>query len=157
MNQVAHLDFTAAFRWHFKYSGDFPNAPGCPGASVKNSVCTGRRSLSRRLPSGLWPSSSHALLQRALRMRSPVPSADMRSNRCVPLRGTSAGYASASSAFIWLLKSGWLRFRESDAWLGIEYVPLVHINQEPKVHNFPVGTKNPHRAGFSIRKLIAQG
>ncbi|MFW9099591.1 hypothetical protein ACOI8A_05525 [Pseudomonas sp. P4795] len=39
-----------------------------------------------------------------------MPSADMRSNRCVPLRGTSAGYASASSAFIKLLKSGsqWL-------------------------------------------------
>lgn len=35
-----------------------------------------------------------------------MPSADMRSNRCVPLRGTSAGYASASSASIWLLKSG---------------------------------------------------
>ena len=35
-----------------------------------------------------------------------MPSADIRSNRCVPLRGTSAGYASASSAFIWLLKSG---------------------------------------------------
>ena len=34
-----------------------------------------------------------------------MPSADMWSNRCVPLRGTSAGYASASSAFIWLLKS----------------------------------------------------
>lgn len=35
-----------------------------------------------------------------------MPSADIRSNRCVPLRGTSAGYASASSAFIRLLKSG---------------------------------------------------
>lgn len=35
-----------------------------------------------------------------------MPSADMRSNRCVPLRGTSAGYASASSASIRLLKSG---------------------------------------------------
>ena len=35
-----------------------------------------------------------------------MPSADIRSNRCVPLRGTSAGYASASSAFIKFLKSG---------------------------------------------------
>lgn len=35
-----------------------------------------------------------------------MPSADMRSNRCVPLRGTSAGYASASSASIKFLKSG---------------------------------------------------
>ncbi len=34
-----------------------------------------------------------------------MPSADMRSNRCVPLRGTSAGYASASSASIKFLKS----------------------------------------------------
>lgn len=29
-----------------------------------------------------------------------MPSADIRSNRCVPLRGTSAGYASASSAVL---------------------------------------------------------
>lgn len=34
-----------------------------------------------------------------------MPSADIRSNRCVPLRGTSAGYASASSASIKFLKS----------------------------------------------------
>ena len=53
--------------------------------------------------------SSRSLSSYALRMRSPVPSADMRSNRCVPLRGTSAGYASASSASIRLLKSGSLR------------------------------------------------
>ena len=95
---------------HCVSPGCFPNAPGLPGASVKNPIlCTGQRSLSRQLPSDLWPSSSHALLQRALRMRSPVPSADMRSNRCLPLRDRSAGYASASSASIRLLKSGSLR------------------------------------------------
>jgi hypothetical protein len=83
------------------------------------SFCIGQRSLSRRCvsarhgikvprPNAYYPPRS--LSSYALRMRSPMPSADMRSNRCVPLRGTSAGYASASSASIRLLKSGsqWL-------------------------------------------------
>ena len=46
-----------------------------------------------------------------------MPSADIRSNRCVPLRGTSAGYASASSAFIKFLKSGSREALASRCWV----------------------------------------
>ena len=58
-----------------------------------------------------------------------MPSADIWSNRCIPLRGTSAGYASASSAFIWLLKSGServsLRWVNNTAGIVIRSIPPV--------------------------------
>jgi hypothetical protein len=51
-----------------------------------------------------------------------MPSADIRSNRCVPLRGTSAGYASASSASIKFLKSGGRSLVSLPVFAGVEVI-----------------------------------
>ena len=64
-----------------------------------------------------------------------MPSADMRSNRCVPLRGTSAGYASASSASIRLLKSGGSVEALRSGCVSLrwsKYELLVHIESSTK-------------------------
>lgn len=74
-------------------------------------------------------------------MRSPAPSADIRSNRCVPLRGTSAGYASASSASIRLLKSG-AAFAAGPVLLGLEQtIPPVIMNNNTGGHIILIGRK----------------